>query len=377
MCLLLRVHSVHGCAQAVATWQLIEQGILAPSQLVVDIFPEFGRGAGGKECVTLLHLLTFTAGLPAPPTHSSPQAYAAEFGRLATPEGRAAYFGSLQLETMPGDVYAYDRNAPWAIAEMINRATGRDYREYIRSELLEPMGLVDIYCGDGLPGMRKREGTHLFVDSVTRGKDSRPELYGVVVPALNQVAIRSLMVPGGGACASAADLALFYQPLLNDGRLWTAEQHSSTIIGPATVACATAVHTDERHYEVVSPGSPPVTLPVLRGWMVERAGDDVVHLTSPQHGMKGVTPGKVLRGCFGYSNSSLAFGHNGAGGQAAWGDPSTGISFAFLTNTFSEPRKSRVVELSTLANLCALTTEETVAAPRVGIARTPASKLRL
>jgi CubicO group peptidase (beta-lactamase class C family) len=74
--------------------------------------------------------------------------------------------------------------------------------------------------------------------------------------------------------------------------------------------------------------------------------------------MDGDTPGKVLRGCFGYSNSAHAFGHNGAGGQAGWGDPATGISFAFLTNTFSEPRKKRVVDLSTLANLCALTQEE-------------------
>ena len=62
--------------------------------------------------------------------------------------------------------------------------------------------------------------------------------------------------------------------------------------------------------------------------------------------MESETPGKVLRGCFGYSNSGLAFGHNGAGGQAAWGDPVTGISFVFLTNTFAEPRKMRVVEVS-------------------------------
>eukprot|EP01051_Picozoa_sp_SAG22_P017927 SAG22_NODE_2882_length_2126_cov_2.271337_3_plen_103_part_00 len=66
-------------------------------------------------------------------------------------------------------------------------------------------------------------------------------------------------------------------------------------------------------------------------------------------GMAGETPGKVLRGCFGYTNSSATFGHNGAGGQAGWADPATGISFAFVTNTFAEPRKKRIVALSSLA----------------------------
>ena len=35
---------------------------------------------------------------------------------------------------------------------------------------------------------------------------------------------------------------------------------------------------------------------------------------------------------FGKTNSPLAFGHNGAGGQLAWVDPATGISLAYLTN---------------------------------------------
>ena len=28
------------------------------------------------------------------------------------------------------------------------------------------------------------------------------------------------------------------------------------------------------------------------------------------------------------------FGHNGAGGQIAWADPATGLSFAFVTNGY-------------------------------------------
>ncbi|MET0824921.1 MAG: hypothetical protein ABWZ89_00245, partial [Acidimicrobiales bacterium] len=39
----------------------------------------------------------------------------------------------------------------------------------------------------------------------------------------------------------------------------------------------------------------------------------------------------ALRG-MGRTVSARAFGHNGAGGQVAWGDPGSGLSFAYLTN---------------------------------------------
>jgi len=35
---------------------------------------------------------------------------------------------------------------------------------------------------------------------------------------------------------------------------------------------------------------------------------------------------------FARDNSPLAFGHGGAGGQIAWGDPVTGISIGYCTN---------------------------------------------
>ena len=37
---------------------------------------------------------------------------------------------------------------------------------------------------------------------------------------------------------------------------------------------------------------------------------------------------------FGKTNSALAFGHGGAGGQIGWADPATGISLGYATNGF-------------------------------------------
>jgi CubicO group peptidase (beta-lactamase class C family) len=64
-------------------------------------------------------------------------------------------------------------------------------------------------------------------------------------------------------------------------------------------------------------------------------------------------PAKIMRQAgFGLTNSPSAFGHDGVGGKFVWGDPETGISFAFVTNTFSSNGACliRSMELSTLAN---------------------------
>ena len=51
--------------------------------------------------------------------------------------------------------------------------------------------------------------------------------------------------------------------------------------------------------------------------------------------VKGDDEKSHIRG-MGRTVSARAFGHNGAGGQIACGDPETGVSFCFLTNGIDE-----------------------------------------
>jgi CubicO group peptidase (beta-lactamase class C family) len=57
---------------------------------------------------------------------------------------------------------------------------------------------------------------------------------------------------------------------------------------------------------------------------------------------------------FGAGTSARAFGHAGAGGQIAWGDPISGISLGYCTNGFVglEAQRHRTAEVSTLAARC-------------------------
>jgi len=52
---------------------------------------------------------------------------------------------------------------------------------------------------------------------------------------------------------------------------------------------------------------------------------------------------------------SVTFGHNGAGGQIAWADPESGISFAYVTNGLDAHvirQGRRGIALSSLAAIC-------------------------
>jgi CubicO group peptidase (beta-lactamase class C family) len=62
-----------------------------------------------------------------------------------------------------------------------------------------------------------------------------------------------------------------------------------------------------------------------------------------------------MRG-FGRTCSGKAFGHGGAGGQVAWGDPETGISVGYATNGFAPtiPMGRRITAIGSLAGACLL-----------------------
>ena len=57
----------------------------------------------------------------------------------------------------------------------------------------------------------------------------------------------------------------------------------------------------------------------------------------------------------GRTTSAKAFGHPGAGGQIAWGDPESGISVGYCLDGFADwmVQGRRVTAISSLAGSCA------------------------
>jgi CubicO group peptidase (beta-lactamase class C family) len=146
--------------------------------------------------------------------------------------------------------------------------------------------------------------------------------------ALNDPVAQKVGVPGGGAISTAAQIALFYQMLVNGGRA----PNGAQVLKPETIEYATQNRAPSHFTD------PQLGYPVKRGLSVVIAGDD-----GYSH----------FRG-LGKTVSPRAFGHNGAGGQIAWGDPETGLSLCYLTSGFVDylTEGRRITAISSLAGSC-------------------------
>jgi CubicO group peptidase (beta-lactamase class C family) len=295
---LFAVFSVTKAFVSSATWMLLGDGTLALEDRVVDHIPEFGRN--GKQAVTVEHLLTHTAGLPS--ASLLPRVWLSE-------EQRLACFGDWKLEWEPGSRFTYHGSSTmWVLAQLVTRLTGTDYRDYIRRQIFEPLGLTDLFIG--LPEEHHGRVADVVAVGVPLSQDQRavasvdaPTLSDEMIAYFNEREARAVGSPGGGGIGTAADVALFYQGVLacldpSGGGPWD----------PASVADACT----PRNLDFIDPMTKQ---PALRGLGIVVAGGD----------------DRIWRG-FAPNNSARAIGHMGAGGQVAWGDPASGISFAFVTN---------------------------------------------
>lgn len=297
---LFNVFSATKAITSAAGWLLIQDGLLNVEERVADIVPEFA--ANGKEAVTVEQLFTHTAGFPTAPFRPTEW-----FDR----DRRLARFASWRLNWEPGSRYEYHPTSTmWVIAELIERRSGQFFAVFLRERIIEPLGLGNLFVGcPDAEHHRILPVTHVGepmtdADWAELGLPVPPdtEVTPEALTAFNETEMRRVPVPGGGGIMTAADLALFFQALLNGGRLGEGPQ----IWHPETIAAALQVRNDLPD---------PAGVPAHRALGVVIAGDEQ----------------RNLRG-FGHSNSEFAFGHNGAGGQIAWADPATGLSIGYCTN---------------------------------------------
>ena len=104
------------------------------------------------------------------------------------------------------------------LAELIERLSGYDFRDFIETRVCAPNGLPRVL------GLAPEEQTDI-ADGVPLGK--RPDdsdIPAVDTLQLNRPDWRAAGVPGGGGLMTAATMALFYQALLHDPNgVWDAD----------------------------------------------------------------------------------------------------------------------------------------------------------
>jgi len=265
-------------------------------------------------------VLLHTSGFPDAPLH--PDYWLDRDKRLEA-------FARWRLNWEPGSRFEYHASsAHWVLAEIIERRTGLDHRAYTRERVTGPMRLDELFVGLP-PEQDARVAEVRYVSEPVEPPGGYGEVTPEAILRLNQPQHRRAGIPGGGGIASAAEMALFYQVLVNGGETVDGRR----VIKPETIAFGTTVRTDERYVDWFK-------TPVNRGLSVVVAGGD----------------GKAFMRGFGRTVSARAFGHAGAGGQIAWGDPETGISLGYCTNGFVDyiTLGRRITALSSLAATCAL-----------------------
>ena len=314
------LYCIYSCTKAIvaaAVWLLFEDELLRLDERVAEIVPEFGTN--GKDAVTVEQVLLHTAGFPRAPF---PTEHWGDRDKLL------AAFGNWRLTWEPGSRFEYHAtSAHWLLSEIILRRSGVDYKTFIHDRLTEPMGLDELFIG--LPDEQASRAAEVRYQSEAV---EPPGGWGEVTPEallrFNQPHVRRAGAPGAGGFASAAELALFYQPLINGGETASGKR----IMKQETIDFATTVRTDDRHRDLFNN-------PVNRALSVTVAGDD----------------GKANMRGMGRVASARTFGHGGAGGQIGWGDPESGISLGYCTNGFVDYMTigRRLTAVSSLAAGCA------------------------
>ena len=321
---LICVFSATKAITSAAAWLLFQQGELSEEERVADIVPEFATK--DKDYITVGQLFSHTAGFPHAP-----------FAPLDwdDKDKRYARFAKWWLNWDPGSRFEYHASSSmWIIAEIIERRSGETYRDFVRSQVIEPLQLQDLYVGLPTP-QNPRALPCVYV-----GEAMTPQEYkdlGMRVPpetevtesailSFNTPEVRAVGVPGGGAFATASAMTLFYQALLHGGNSHASPWSMQTLLDARRV----------------------------------RSGDftDLLFKKPANRALGLIISGDKSRNFrgFGKTNSPEAFGHNGAGGQLVWADPATGISFAYLTpghDRNSVRQGSRGVAISSLAAVCA------------------------
>lgn len=303
---------------AVTVLQLVGEGKLELDAPVARYWPEFA--AAGKEKITLRHLLSHQAGLPAL-RQMLPAEALYDWQAMTTALAAETPWWAL------GEGHGY---APitygWLVGEVLRRVEGRGPGESIVARTAKPLGL-DFHVGladedfDRVAIISRGKGN--FGDAAaqrllktmmsepaamsTRAFTNPPS----IMTSTNKPEWRRMQQPAANGHGNARSLAGFYSGLL-DGQLLESE----------LLAELTREHA---------------------------VGEDKTLLTRTRFGLGCMLDQPEVANA-NYGMGPRAFGHPGAGGSIGFADPERDVAFGFVTNNLGpfvlmDPRAQKLARL--------------------------------
>ncbi|GIZ11112.1 serine hydrolase domain-containing protein [Pseudomonas sp. NCCP-436] len=302
---------------AVVALQLVGEGKLELDVPVARYWPEFA--AAGKERITLRHLLSHQAGLPAL-RQLLPAEALYEWSTMTTALAAEAPWWPL------GEGHGY---APitygWLIGELIRRVEGRGPGESIAARIARPLGL-DFHVG--LADSQFERVAHIARGKGNLGDAAAQRLLRVmmsdaeamttrsftnppsIMTSTNKPEWRRMQQPAANGHGNARSLAGFYAGLLDGGLLET-----------ELLAEMTREHA---------------------------VGEDRTLLTATRFGLGCMLDQAELPNAT-YGLGRHAFGHPGAGGSCGFADPERDVAFGFVINNLGpfvlmDPRAQKLAQ---------------------------------
>jgi CubicO group peptidase (beta-lactamase class C family) len=270
-----------------------QRGLLGIDEPVVAYLPEF-RG-GGKERITLRHLLAHRAGLPSVEAPDPARL-------LADGPGVLARLCAASPVSEPGSRLAYHAvTSGFILGAVLERVAGRGLRAILRDEVTGPLGLGTLDYGVpaekmGTVARNAFTGLPPFPPMSTMFQRSVGVSVRAAVELSNSESFMTGVVPSANIFATADDACRFFQVLLDGG---------GGIFAPATIARAVAPHTS--YLELDSSLGLPIRYGL--GFML---GADRLSLFGP--------------------GTRHAFGHIGFSNILVWADPERSLSACLMTS---------------------------------------------
>lgn len=280
-----------------AAMLLVERGQLNLSDRVTRYIPEFT--GQDKEETQILHLFTHTSGLPDELPNNT------ELRRQHSPLSKFIE-ESIKAELLfkPGTRFSYASSGTLLVAEIVQRLSKRSIRDFVQTEIIEPLGLKATGLGSqGFPRERLVR---------TTVPDYQKDDFG-----WNSKYWQEFGSPAGGLFSTPEDFAVICALMLGGGK-WG----DVRLLSPATIRRMTSNRLDDL------PNLPePVrrTQPWGLGWRLN-------HLGTPD------SWGDLL--------NRRVFGHTGSAGNVVWMDPETQGFCIVFTNYLRARAPWRLVHLS-------------------------------
>lgn len=304
------LQSVGRTIVAAVMWKLIGEDIIGVDEPVADIIEGFGKN--GKDAVTVEHVLTHTAGFPFAPLG---------YPKMLDRDTRLAAMARWRLDWEPGSRLQFHlTSAAWVIAELVEARTAMSFADYLRREIVEPLGL-NIRLPVPVEDFGRVVAAPVATDRTS--DDQQVDPWGPWYLAAPEVLAGG--EPSHSVVADAASVALFFQALAH-----------SAIWPEGIVERATAIHRSE----------PPA------GDKLYGGSDEILSM-----GWFCTVSGEIGGPWTPRTGSPRTFGNGGAPCQLAFMDPEAGTSFCFLTNGYplsgydmSRPGENRIKNLGNLGN---------------------------